>query len=136
MDSVSVLSYLTGKRRESVRGLLLHLESETDMRSTHGKIIVAKRRCTLTERLNLIFRSTVFFHVQNVCIVFCTVAIHGLKIFKGNSAFFPACFSLSTSSLCELHYYLLFPKAYRSLSTRLGAFLSYVKLSAKLFDSH
>ncbi len=47
-DSVSVLSYLTEKRGDSVRGLLL--ESETDMRSTHGNINVAKRRCALGKK--------------------------------------------------------------------------------------
>lgn len=48
MNSVTGLSYLTEKRGDSLRGLLLlHLESETDMRSTRGKTIVGKRRCTL-----------------------------------------------------------------------------------------
>lgn len=63
-DSVSVLSYLTEKRGDSVRGLLLDLESETDMRSTHGNINVAKRRCALTKRLKLILKSGVFSHLK------------------------------------------------------------------------
>lgn len=46
-DSVSVISYLTGEREESVRGLLLlDLESETDMRSTRVEITVARRGYT------------------------------------------------------------------------------------------
>lgn len=35
----SFVSYLAESRQDSVWGLLRDLESETDMRSTHGKII-------------------------------------------------------------------------------------------------
>lgn len=71
------------ERGDSVRGLLLDLESETDMRSTHGKISVAKRRCSRKKRLKLTLR-LVFSHMQSISILLFIVSSHDLKTFKDN----------------------------------------------------
>lgn len=96
MDIVLFLSYLTENREESNRELLLHLESETDMRSTNGMIIAVKRHCTL-QKDYLIFKYTGFFHIPNISLVFCIVAIRHIEKFRLNSGVFE-CFILPATN--------------------------------------